>query len=417
MTLNLGPISEDGVRQDLDRHMQQRGLAGLVVFAYDRYSPALYYVTGQKIHYAIYFRGADGRAHLIHDPMERDAAAAAGCEHSGFTQHGLLGMMEQEGHPARAFGRLTAETLATLGIRGPVAFFGDLPMGFAFEMLEHVKRCDPGIEIDRSHPDVLTLARATKSADEIEQIRKASRGASAAMIALRDHLGTLRPDGDHFRANGGDPVRLGDLRRLLQKEMLVHGLEAGETIVSQGRDAGVPHNRGNDEEALRAGAPLLVDIFPGEAGGGYHSDLTRTFCVGKAPEPLRSLYGDVREAFDLAIGSIKAGEACRSYQEKVCELFESRGHQTQRTNETVQEGYVHGLGHGVGLAVHEAPRLGGPPSNTQRLEPGMVVTVEPGLYYPSRDLGVRIEDLVVVGKDGGIENLTPVPYELEVRPA
>src|SRR5262249_41526206 len=79
-----GRFSEGFVRQDLDRLMQEKGLAGLVVFAYDRYSPALYYVTGQKIHYGIYFRGADGRAHLIHDPMERDAAAAVGCDHSGF---------------------------------------------------------------------------------------------------------------------------------------------------------------------------------------------------------------------------------------------------------------------------------------------------------------------------------------------
>src|SRR5204863_2697651 len=126
-------------------------------------------------------------------------------------------------------------------------------------------------------------------------------------------------------------------------------------------------------------------------------------------------YGDVREAFDMAMSSIRAGEACRSYQEKVCELFESQGHPTQRTSDTVQEGYVHGLGHGVGLAVHEAPRLGGPPSNTQKLEPGMVITVEPGLYYPSRGMGVRIEDLVLVRSDGSFENLTPAPYDLEIE--
>src|SRR5262249_61559264 len=74
----------------------------------------------------------------------------------------------------------------------------------------------------------------------------------------------------------------------------------------------------------------------------------------------------------------------------------------------------HGLGHGVGLAVHEGPRLGGPTTNTALLEPGHVVSVEPGLYYPSRGLGVRIEDLVAVRADGAIENLTPAPYELEV---
>jgi Xaa-Pro aminopeptidase len=405
------------LRRDLDRLMQERGLAGLVVFAYDRYSPAMYYVTGQKLHYGLYLRGADGRAHLIHDPMERDQAQKVGCEHSTFSQHGLVARMEREGHPARAFASLMADSLSTFGIRGPVACFGDLPAGFAFEMLDHLRRCEPGIEVDRSHPDVLTLARVTKDDDELSIIRQAARGAVAAMEKLRRHLGTLRLRGDQFHANGSGPVTLGDLRRLLHEEFLTHGLEGGESIVSQGRDAGVPHNRGNDAEPLRPRMPLLVDIFPGEAGGGYYSDLTRTFCLGGAPEPLQRLYTDVRDAFDFAIGDLKVGEPCRSYQEKVCDLFERRGHATLRTNEGVQEGYVHGLGHGVGLAVHEAPRLGGPPSNTQTIEPGMVVTIEPGLYYPSRNLGVRIEDLVAVDAQGRIENLTPVPYELEIGAA
>ena len=84
------------MRQDLDRLMQERGLAGLVVFAHDRYSPAMYYVTGQRIHYGIYFRTPDGRAHLIHDPMERDQAAAVGCEHAAFEQHGMTRLIEEE---------------------------------------------------------------------------------------------------------------------------------------------------------------------------------------------------------------------------------------------------------------------------------------------------------------------------------
>jgi Xaa-Pro aminopeptidase len=403
------------VRQDLDRLMKERGLAGLVAFAYDRYSPALYYTTGQKIHVGMYVRTPDGRAHLIHDPMERDQAAAVGCDTSTFPQHRLNALIEKEGHPARAYGQLMADTCAALGMKGPVAFFGDLSAGFAYELLQRVTSANPDIQVDRSHPDVLMLARTTKDASEIEAIRRSSRGAVAAIERLRGYLGALKRDGEHFR-NGAGPVTIGRLRRLLHEEFLAHGLEGGDTIVSQGRDAGVPHNRGNDADLLRAGAPLLVDIFPGEAGGGYHSDLTRTFCLGAAPDPLKRLYDDVHDAFRLAMEKLRVGERCRSYQEKVCELFEQRGHATPRTNETAQEGYVHGLGHGVGLAVHEAPRLGGPPSNTQVLEPGMVITVEPGLYYPSRDLGVRIEDLVLVREDGSFENLTPAPYDLEVRP-
>jgi len=206
-------------------------------------------------------------------------------------------------------------------------------------------------------------------------------------------------------------------RQSFNAAFLEHGLsEDGESIVSQGRDAGVPHNRGNDAETLRAGTPILVDIFPGETGGGYHSDLTRTFCLGKAPEPLKRLYGDCDEAFRAAITTLKVGEPCRSYQERVCELYEKRGHPTLRTSDRAEEGYVHGLGHGVGLAVHEAPSLGGPPSNVQTLAPGMVITVEPGLYYPSKGMGVRIEDLVLVKSDGSFENLTPAPYDLEIEP-
>jgi Xaa-Pro aminopeptidase len=402
------------MRQDLDRLMQQRGLGGLVVFSYDRYNPAMYYATGQKLHYGIYFRAPDGRAHLVHDPMERDQAAKAGCEHSSFAQHGMLARLQRESHPARAFAGLIGDVLGTLDMKGSIAFFGDLPAGFAYELLEHLKVQAPEVEVDRSHPDVITLARMTKDRDELEMIRHAAKGTVAAMDKLRQHLASLRPDGDHFRAERSGPVTLGDLRRLLNQEFLAYGLEGGESIVSQGRDAGVPHNRGNDQEPLRAGAPLLVDIFPSEAGGGYFSDMTRTFCLGRPSEGLERLYRDVRDAFEVGMEAVQVGEACRAAQERVCELFEQRGHATLRTNDTAQEGYVHGLGHGVGLAVHEAPRLGGPPSNTQVFEPGMVVTVEPGLYYPSRDLGVRIEDLLVVGPDGKIENLTPVPYELEI---
>jgi Xaa-Pro aminopeptidase len=395
--------------------MKERGLAGLVIFAHDNYTPAMYYTIGQKLHHGIYFRGADGRAHLIHDPMERDQAAQAGCDHSTFAQHRLIALMEQEGSPARGFGRLIAETCATLGIKGSVAFFGDLPAGFAWDMLTRIREIEPGIDVDRGFPDVLTLARTTKDADEIANIRRASQGAVAAIDKLRGYLGSLKRDGDQFR-NGAGPVTLGHLRHLLHQEVIAYGLEGGESIVSQGRDAGVPHNRGNDAELLRPGAPLLIDFFPGEAGGGYYSDMTRTFCVGQPSDELKRLYDDVQAAHHGAMSALKVGAPCRSYQEQVCDLFEQRGHATVRSNEGTQEGYVHGLGHGVGLAVHEAPRLGGPASNTQTLQSGMVITVEPGLYYPSKGMGVRIEDLVLVRDDGSFENLTPTSYDWVIEP-
>lgn len=405
------------MRRDLDRLMQERGIAGMVVFANDGYDPAMYYATGQRLVRAIYFRGADGRAYLIHDPMERDDAALVGCDHAPFVQHGLHKLTDEEGHSPLIYGRMIAETLQTMGIAGPVAFYGNVPAGYAWQMFKRIREVAPDIEVDTTEPDIMTLARTTKEDDELDAVRFASRGNVEAMNAAIRYLRSLKLRADGFHANGSGPVTLGDLRRVIQKSFLDSGIaEAAPSIVSQGRDAGVPHNRGNDKEPLRAGAPILIDIFPGEIGGGYYSDMTRTFCLGKAPEELKRAHEQVKEAFDEAMSTLKVGALCRSYQDAVCDVLEKHGHETPRSRAGTEEGYVHGLGHGVGLTIHEAPRLGGPASNTETLEPGMVITVEPGLYYPSRGIGMRIEDLVIVRDDGTFENATPVTYDLEIHP-
>jgi Xaa-Pro aminopeptidase len=159
-----------------------------------------------------------------------------------------------------------------------------------------------------------------------------------------------------------------------------------------------------------------VDIFPGEVGGGYHADMTRTFCMGPAPAPLALLHAQTHEAYRAAAAVLAPGRPCRALQDAACDVLERHGHATRRTNEATQEGYVHNLGHGVGLSVHDPPLLGGPPTNTVLLEPGMVVTVEPGLYYPERGMGCRIEDLFYLRPDGTAENLTPFPCDLEIEP-
>ncbi len=395
--------------------MLQHELAALVVLAYDRYDAAFYYATGQKIHHGIYLRTADGRARVLHDPMERDQAALVGCEALSYAELGFLQKLKSADSAAGAYAELLSEQLSAMGVTGRVAVSGDASIGWSFAMLDRLRTLSPGIEIDPRQPGVLALARSTKTPDEIDKIRRCSQGAVAAMARARAFLGDLRRDGERFRDAQGDVATLGAVRSLLHRTFAEHGLgEDGESIVAMGRDAGVPHNRGNDADEVRAGAPILIDIFPGEAGGGYHTDMTRTFCLGPAPEPLARLYTQCREAFDAAMGWIALGKPCRDGQETVCDVFERQGHPTPRSQSGLSEGYVHGLGHGVGLAVHEGPSLAGPVSNTTVLSAGHVVSVEPGLYYPSQGMGVRIEDLVVAHADGHIENLTPAPYELEI---
>lgn len=405
------------MRTDLDRLMRERGLAGLVVLAHDRYAPAMYWCTGQKIHHGIYFRGADGRAHLVADPMERDQAALAGCDTSTYSQHGFLAMVKSAESQADAIAQLIAKIANDMGLSGKLAFAGESSIGYGYAMLAKLRELAPGITPDTRMPDVFSAAVLTKDESELEKIRHASRGAVAAMNAVREYLGALKRKGSAFSDGTHDVVTLGHVRALIHRTFANFGLaEDGESIVAQGRDAGVPHNRGNDAEPVRAGESIIVDIFPGEAGGGYHTDMTRTFCVGPAPAALKTLYAQCREAFDAGMAATRAGTRCSALQDLTCDIFEKMGHATLRTDSGAQEGYVHSLGHGVGLAVHEGPRLGGGDANKALLEPGHVVSVEPGLYYPSRGMGVRIEDLVAIRPDGTAENLTPAPYELEVGP-
>jgi hypothetical protein len=143
------------VRSDIDRLMQQRGLAGMVVLALDRYSPAFYYCTGQKIHHGFYVRTATGRAHLVHDPMERDQAALVGCEATSYAQRGYLQRVKSADSQAHALGELVAEVAAELGMKGRVAFTGDVPLGFGHQMLDHLDEARA-----RNHGRSLAAGRA-----------------------------------------------------------------------------------------------------------------------------------------------------------------------------------------------------------------------------------------------------------------
>ena len=144
---------------------------------------------------------------------------------------------------------------------------------------------------------------------------------------------------------------------------------------------------------------MILDF--GAVVGGYRSDMTRTLAIGRCDDSMRAIYDLVLKAHDSALESYRAGELARRVDSVARSIIEAEGH---------AEHFGHGLGHGVGIAVHEAPVLG--PHSEARLESGMTVTVEPGIYIPGWG-GVRIEDLVVVGDDG-CEILTGSPRELIV---
>jgi Xaa-Pro aminopeptidase len=163
------------------------------------------------------------------------------------------------------------------------------------------------------------------------------------------------------------------------------------------------------------GQTIVFDIFPCESGSGYFFDMTRTFCVGYAPPEVEAAYRDVKQCVEMLIDAYEVGQEARRYQRMTCEFFEERGHPTVASDSRTEEGYVHSVGHGLGLAIHEEPRFSDNPTNTDVLQPGHVFTCEPGLYYPERGYGIRIEDVIWIDDEGSVHNLTDFPKELVVE--
>ena len=189
-----------------------------------------------------------------------------------------------------------------------------------------------------------------------------------------------------------------------------HDTTADEYIVAPGAQGAVGHDMGSGP--IRPKTPLVVDIFPRDNASAVYTDMTRTFVVGDVPVDVREWHRLCKEALDAAVAEIRAGVEARAVFDLTCDIFEAAGEPTQRTKqpgETLADGFFHGLGHGVGLEVHEAPGMGRLADKT--LVAGDVVTVEPGLYRAGYG-GVRLEDIVLVTQTGA-EVITDYPYDLE----
>jgi Xaa-Pro aminopeptidase len=211
----------------------------------------------------------------------------------------------------------------------------------------------------------------------------------------------------------GQPLRIGEVKQRINLWLAECGAENPEdTIFSIGRDAGVPHSSGNPEDELRLGQTIVFDIYPCQAGGGYFYDFTRTWCLGYAPDDVMAVYEQVHSVFTQMRQELTANTPCAPYQRRACELFETAGHPTILSQPETEQGYVHSLGHGVGLNIHERPWFGSHAPVQDNLLPGSVFTLEPGLYYPERGMGVRLEDTLWVTPAGQIETLADYPLDL-----
>ena len=300
-------------------------------------------------------------------------------------------------HAART--RVLAAFLDDHGVES-VAVPDRFPLGTADGLREE------GVAVEAEHEGVVTEIRATKTDEEVDNVRRAQRANEAAMDAAVSLIreasveeGVLVVDGDALTSER--------VKEEIEVTLLRHGCALDETIVACGADAADPHNRGSG--AIEAGEAVVVDIFPREKATGYHADTTRTVSKGDPGETVREWFSVVDDARRAALASVKPGVTGAEVHDAACDVVEDAGLPTLRSDPNSETGFIHSTGHGVGLDVHELPKVS---PDGGELRPGHVITIEPGLYDPAVG-GVRIEDLVVV-TESGHENLTEYPVELVV---
>jgi Xaa-Pro aminopeptidase len=261
-----------------------------------------------------------------------------------------------------------------------------------------------GIEIE-SKADPFFQERVYKSAEEVKMITQSLRYTEAAIHKAEDLLKKSKIVGKKV-VYQGQTVTSELLKKVLNVSMMENNCIGSHTIVASGDLGTDPHNEGTGP--IWANQSIIMDVFPRSGDTYYYADITRTFVKGKASAALKAQYEAVKRAQEKGIKMLAPGVNGRAVHQAIQQDMESHGYKTERRN-GVMVGFFHGTGHGLGLDVHEAPRV---ISSEHLLKKGEVVTVEPGLYYPGVG-AVRIEDLLVI-TDKGYKNLTVYPKKLEI---
>jgi Xaa-Pro aminopeptidase len=358
------------------------------------------YASGFPVETALYIRFDEGDDVLVANPLEIDRARAQskavrklGLAEAGFVDHGEYA----------SWSRLAARMLREKGLQE-----ARVSPRLQAAYLEELRSAGVQVEIDR---DLFKAERRHKSPEEAAAIQAAQGAAEAAVTEVVRQLaqaeikdGVLWLEGRALTSE-----RLYARAQVVLGEM---GFSCPDMIVAGSPECAMPHYRG--EGPIRAGAPVIIDIFPSGRASHYYVDLTRTVVVGHVPDEIRRMHAAALQALDAGVESIKAGVAGRDVHHTVCQVLVDRGYGTTTKGYEGPEGSAkmnHSTGHGVGLHVHEEPSLRGP--NEEPLREGDVVTVEPGLYLLGLG-GVRIEDTGMVTARG-FANFTSLTRSLDPK--
>lgn len=352
------------------------------------------YATGYAVVDPVVFLQVAGKRVLVVPRLEIGRARKEAKKTIVYSAYDLqLPMAERKRLSGWAMG-----LMKKFGIR-KVLVSSSFPLGVA----ERLRRFGIRIQVSKSP---LFPSREVKSREEIQKIAGVQKAAASAMKAAIKIIAASKIQRGGFLAYEGRRLTSERIRQSIDHVLLMHDCYARETIVACGRAGANPHERGDGP--LKAGAPIVIDIFPKHRRHGYWGDITRTVVKGPASPELRRMYSAVLAAQDAALKILRPGVTAARIHDAVEKKISERGYPTTR-NGVNAEGFTHSTGHGVGLDIHELPSIS---QNDAVLETGNVVTVEPGLYY-HRVGGIRIEDTVAVTSKGW-KYLGPCPKKFEV---
>ena len=358
----------------------------------------LYYATRFLAPDAFIFAQIDGRRLMVMSDLEVDRAKAQASVDEVLSYTALARHTKQRLSAEPSMMDVVHELLASRGVTAV-----EVPTDFGVAYADALRK--RGVTVTPK-PEPFFPQRMIKSEEEIARLTEALRTTEDALALAIELIRTSEVKSDGKLWIGGKPLTAELLRKAMHLTMMERDCIAQHTIVAPGVQAVDPHNEGSGP--LKANEPIVMDVFPQHATSRYFADITRTVVKGKASDKVRRMFNAVKAGQEIAFRMIKDGVDGAVVHQAILDSFEALGFKTGEQGGRMQ-GFFHGTGHGVGLEIHEPPRVSG---KSDILRVGMVVTVEPGLYYLDAG-GMRIEDMVVVTKDG-CRLLTKAPKVLEV---
>ena len=358
----------------------------------------LYYATRFLAPDPFIFAQVDGRRLMVMSDLELDRAKAQAKVSDVLSYSKLSAQARAASAKEPTMMDVVAELLAGRQVKDI-----EVPCDFSVVYADALRK--RGFTVTPK-PDPFFPERMVKSEEEVALLTESLRITEAALATAVELIRNAEIKADGTLWLGGKPLTAELLRKAMHLMMMERDCVAQHTIVACGVQAVDPHNEGSGP--LKAHEPIVMDVFPQHAASRYFADITRTVVKGKASDKVRRMFDAVKAGQEIAYRMIADGVDGSAVHKAIMDSFERQGFKTGEQGGRMQ-GFFHGTGHGVGLEIHEPPRVS---ATADILKAGMVVTVEPGLYYLDAG-GMRIEDMVVVTKDG-CTLLTEAPKVLEV---